>query len=183
MKPYFKVAWNMFKYNLIKTFRCNDMKIRGFILLSYNTRLSVQKSSHIVLGKNIISDGRCVIVADENARIDIGEGVYFNEGMMISSKSSVSIGSGCQFGPNVKIFDNNHCFDRVHGVLSKHSSSDIQIGRNCWIAANVTILKGAHIGDNCVIGAGCVVKGKIPSASIVPQRQELKVVPIEDKKL
>ena len=45
----------------------------------------------------------------------------------------------------------------------------------------MTILKGAKIGDNCVVGAGCVVKGEIPTASIVLQRQELKTVPIEDK--
>lgn len=181
MKPYFKVAWNMFKYNCIKIFRCKDIRIRGPILLGYNTKLSVRKSSHLEFGKNIISDGRCVIVVDENAKVNIGERVYFNEGMMISSKSSVSIGSGCQFGPNVKIFDNNHCFDRNHGVLKSHSVSEIQIGKNCWIAANVTILKGAKIGDNCVVGAGCVVKGEIPTASIVLQRQELKIVPIEDK--
>lgn len=181
MKPYFKVAWNMLKYNFIKVFRCSDIKINGLILLGYNTKLSVQKASHIELGKNIVSDGRCVIVVDENAKVSIGDRVYFNEGMMISSKSSISIGSGCQFGPNVKIFDNNHCFDKLHGVLTSHSSSEIQIGKNCWIAANVTILKGANIGNNCVIGAGCVVKGVIPSASIVSQKQKLKIVPIEDR--
>lgn len=181
MKPYFKVAWNMLKYNFIKIFRCSDMRINGIILLGYNTKFSVRKSSHIELGKNIISDGRCVIVADKNAKINIGERVYFNEGMMISSKAGVSIGSGCQFGPNVKIFDNNHCFDKTHGVLASHSASEIQIGNNCWIAANVTILKGAKIGDNCVVGAGCVVKGEVPAASIVSQRQELKIVPIEDR--
>ena len=43
----------------------------------------------------------------------------------------------------------------------------IRIGNNCWIASNAVILKGAEIGDNCVIGAGCVVKGVIPSGSIV----------------
>lgn len=157
------------------------MKINGIILLGYNTKFSVRKSSHIELGKNIISDGRCVIVVDENARVDIGDRVYFNEGMMISSKSGIFIGSGCQFGPNVKIFDNNHCFDRTHGVMASHNASEVQIGRNCWIAANVTILKGAKIGDNCIIGAGCVVKGEIPSQSIVSQNQELKIVPIEDR--
>lgn len=181
MRPYLKVAWNMLKYNFIKMFRCSDIRINGIILLGYNTKLSVRKSSHIEFGKNIISDGRCVIVVDNNAKVNIGERVYFNEGMMISSKSGVSIGSGCQFGPNVKIFDNNHCFDKNHGVLASHDASEIQIGRNCWIAANVTILKGAKIGDNCVIGAGCVVKGEIPAAAIVSQKQELKIVPIEDR--
>lgn len=181
MKPYIKVAWNVIKYNFMKIFKCNDIIIKGVILLGFNTKIAVRKSSHIVLGKHIVSDGRCVIIVDEDARVDIGEKVYFNEGLMISSKSNISIGAGCQFGPNVKIFDNNHCFDKDHGVLSTHNSSDIHIGKNCWIAANVTILKGSNIGDNCVIGAGCVIKGDIPPASIVSQKQELKIVPIEDR--
>lgn len=52
-----------------------------------------------------------------------------------------------------------------------------------WIAANVTILKGTSIGDNCVIGTGCVVKGLIPSSSIVTQESKLKIAQIEDRKL
>ena len=58
---------------------------------------------------------------------------------------------------------------------------DVIIGNNCWIAANVTILKGAVIGDNCVISAGCIVKEYIPPASIVTQERAIKIVPIEDK--
>ena len=30
-------------------------------------------------------------------------------------------------------------------------------GRNVWVGANVSILPGVTIGDNCVIGAGSVV--------------------------
>lgn len=181
MKPYFKVAWNIVKYNCIKIFRCPGVELQGLILLDYNTKFSLHKSSHVTVGKNVVSDGRCVIVADKNAVIEIGDGVYFNEGMMISSKKSIVIGSGCQFGPNVKIFDNNHCFDKIRGVLAKHSVEGILIGKNCWIASNVVILKGATIGDNCVIGAGCVVKGIIPPASIVTQGNALKIVPMEDR--
>lgn len=183
MKPYFRVGWNLMKYNLIRVLFCRNLKIQGLPLFGYNTKISVYKSSSVTLGKNIVSDGRCVIIADRDAKVEIGDRVYFNEGMMISAKKSVVIGAGCQFGPNVKIFDNNHCFDKEQGVLAKHSSSGISIGKNCWIAANVTILKGTSIGDNCVIGAGCVVKGDIPSASIVTQQNNLKIAQIEDRKL
>ena len=30
----------------------------------------------------------------------------------------------------------------------------VTIGRNVWVGANVSILPGVTIGDNCVIGAG-----------------------------
>ena len=183
MKPYFRVTWNMIKFNLKRIFRCNNLNISGLLMFGYNTKISVCKSSHVTLGRNIVSDGRCVMIVDQDAKIEIGDRCYFNEGMMISAKESVVIGAGCQFGPNVKIFDNNHCFNKEQGVLEKHSSSGINIGKNCWIAANVTILKGTSIGDNCVIGTGCVVKGLIPSSSIVTQESKLKITKIEDRKL
>ena len=45
----------------------------------------------------------------------------------------------------------------------------------------MTILKGCEIGDRCVIGVGCVVKGKIPDGSIVTQDSQLKIRKIEAK--
>lgn len=44
---------------------------------------------------------------------------------------------------------------------------DIRIGNNVFIGANVTILPGTVIEDNCIIGAGSVVKGNIKSNSIM----------------
>ena len=44
---------------------------------------------------------------------------------------------------------------------------DITIGKNVFIGARSVILPGTEIGDNCIIGSGAVLKGKIPSNSIV----------------
>ena len=42
-----------------------------------------------------------------------------------------------------------------------------RIGKNVWIGANVTILKDSVIGDNCVVGAGSVVKGKYRENTVI----------------
>lgn len=181
MKPYFRVVYNQIKFEMIKRLCCNDFETDGIVLLDYNTKVVVKRNSHVFFGNRIISDGRMVVIVDDNANLEIGAEVYFNEGMMISSKNAVRIGSGCQFGPNVKIFDNNHCFNAEHGVLSEHKSAPISIGKNCWIAANVTILAGTSIGNNCVIGAGCVIKDNIPDGSIVTQERQIKIKRIEER--
>lgn len=36
-----------------------------------------------------------------------------------------------------------------------------------WIGLNALILKGTIIGDNCVVGAGAVVKGKFPANCVI----------------
>lgn len=45
-------------------------------------------------------------------------------------------------------------------------SGRITIGRNVWFGMDVTCLKGTDIGDNCIIGYGSVVMGKIPPNSV-----------------
>ena len=42
----------------------------------------------------------------------------------------------------------------------------VEIGNNCFIGFNSTILKNTIIGDNVIIAAGAVVKGVIPSNTV-----------------
>ena len=75
---------------------------------------------------------------------------------------------GSIFGENVKIYDRNHHFNQYKAIkLQGFSNGSVIIGCRCWIGSNVTILKETEIGNNCVIGAGCVISGKIPDNSIV----------------
>lgn len=181
MKPYLLVAYNRIRFGLRRAFRCRDFASGSIELLGWNTRLSLSKTSQITFGGHLVSDGRLVIVAGPNARLTVGERTYFNEGTMISCLESVSIGAGCRFGPNVKVFDNDHKFSARNGVSQEHITSPVSIGDHCWLGTNVTILRGTQIGDNCVIGAGCVVKGIIPTGSLVTQSRTLEIRPIRDE--
>lgn len=42
----------------------------------------------------------------------------------------------------------------------------IKIGSNSYIGANVTILPGVTIGENCIVGAGSVVTKSIPDNTV-----------------
>lgn len=42
----------------------------------------------------------------------------------------------------------------------------IQIGNNCFIGANTTLLPGTKIGDNCIIGACSLVNSVIPDGEV-----------------
>jgi len=43
----------------------------------------------------------------------------------------------------------------------------IKIGNNVFIGINCTILPNTAIGDNCIVGAGSVVRGKFPDNSVI----------------
>lgn len=180
MKPYFLVLHNCLRLSCMKL-KARQTTAGTVQLLSRNTKLVFHKTSRVTLGSKIVSDGRCVIIVDKDAELTIGDGVYFNEDAMISCKERVTIGRGCKFGPNVKVFDNNHRFDPENGVSDAHSKGTVSIGEGCWIGSNCVILKGADIGRNCVIGAGCIVSGSIPAGSIVTQGRDLTITPMEKR--
>ena len=87
----------------------------------------------------------------------------------------MTIGDHCIFGENVKIYDHNHKYNDLSMPIGKQgfSSKEIVIEDNCWIASNVIILKGVHIGANSVIGAGVIVYKDVPENSVVVCRQDI----------
>lgn len=122
------------------------------------------------------------VYLERDARIEIGEKCFFNHGCSLNALLEIKIGGGCIFGENVKIYDHNHRFaDRIHQIKEQgYSVAPVEIGAHCWIGSNVTVLKGTKIGDNCVIGAGCVIAEEIPENSIVTMNRELVIKPIHD---
>ena len=49
----------------------------------------------------------------------------------------------------------------------KGLDKDIVVEEDVWIAANVTLLMGAHIGRGAVLGAGSVIRSNIPPYAVV----------------
>ena len=129
----------------------------------------------VKIGYNIELSPSVNIQVHGNGFLSIGDRVYMNRGCMVSCHGKVNIGDGCMFGPGVKIFDNNHRFGRLSGVTTDLNIGTVTVGRNCWIASDVILLKGAQIGDNSVIGAGCIINSSIPSNSIVRNVQKLDI--------
>lgn len=108
------------------------------------------------------------VTIGKNGRIRIGENCFFNNFCSLNSMKNIVIGDNTIFGENVKIYDHNHRFNKLDLIKKQgYSIGEVIIGSNCWIASNVTILKGAVIGDDCVIGANVVVSGIIPNGTIM----------------
>ncbi len=151
-------------------------------MLSLLTELSFAKTANVIIGDRVCSDGVCRFVASEESSLSIGDNCYFNTNCFIGTRRRIIIGKHCLFGPGVSIIDNNHGFEKGKGISSNwYSDGEVVIGNECWFGANVTILKDSHIGDGCIIGAGCVVKGNIPSNSIVTNHSCLHIHQIEDR--
>ena len=167
IKPVLLVLYNILRFQIGRLFFLQNMDIHYIQRISPSCTVKLFNHGRLKIGRNCELEAGCDLQVHGEGVLTIGNGVYMNRYCMVSAHGSVEIGDGCFFGPGVRIFDNNHRFDANDGVSSKLSIGTIRIGHTCWIASNVVLLKGADIGDNCVIGAGCIVNGKIPSGSIV----------------
>ena len=76
-------------------------------------------------------------------------------------------------GPNTTITTVGHPISPKGRRNHLAQASEIRIGNDVWLGANVTVLPGVSIGNNVVIGAGAVVNMDIPDNSLaigVPAR-------------
>lgn len=172
--------FNRMRFFFLRHILRKKISLSGRVLFSRELKLKAGRGTQIFFGNNVENDGRLYITAAHYGSLKIGSGVYFNDGVVISCLGIIEIGDNTLFGPGVRVFDNNHVFG-TSGVSRECREGCIKIGKNCWIASNVVILKGADIGDNSVIGAGCVISGKIPEHSKVTLGTELKIEKIEER--
>lgn len=113
------------------------------------------------------------------ALLSIGDHVGISGGSVIAA-SRVTIGAGSLLGANVTVMDTDfHPIDsleRFRSPLPEPVEEDaVEIGRNVFIGTGAIILKGSRLGDNCVVGAGSVVKGRFPANTVVAGNPARKV--------
>ncbi len=102
----------------------------------------------------------------------IGENFFANFNTTIMDDGRIFIGDNVMFGPNVSLMATSHPpipkertamrYEDGHVSMSEYAE-EIHIGNNVWLACNVVVLGGVHIGDNAVIGAGSVVTKDVPA--------------------
>lgn len=168
MKLFFIILYNFLRFIVKKLQYGKRYDVSPIERFHPSVSITLNGNSTLSIARNLELSKDTDIQCFDNAKCSIGDHTYANQRLMISCHAGVTIGSHCLFGPDVKIFDNNHVFSR-NGVSTDLKCAPITIEDGCWIASNVVILKGSHIGRNCVIGAGCVISGNIPDNSIVKQ--------------
>lgn len=159
------VALKMLNWSGI-TFSC-------FSEISMSSKICVRKGGKLYLNKSVHLFRNTYIKVNKDAQITIGQHTSLNNGTTVVSRTRIKIGDNCSVGPNVMIYDHDHVFGRNTSIKDdEYKCSEVEIGDNVWIGAGAIILRGSHIGNNSVIGAGTVVKGDIPSGSLVYQQRE-----------
>lgn len=137
--------------------------------------IELSKDGHMSFGERNQNRGELHLICGNGGRLEMGSHIFCNTGGCISCMGHIKIGDYCKFGNNLVIVDHDHNFKNQD---SEHLIGEITIGDRVWIGANCTILKDVHIGNDCVIAAGSVIKKDVPARTICYQKRETVHVPI-----
>lgn len=148
-------------------FRCKD-KCRRYNLIPPRN-IDKRKQVLFDLLGSISGDDLLIeqpFYCDYGYNIHVGRNFYANYNVVILDEASVTFGDNVFIAPGCGFYTACHPIDAEERNKGLEYAEPIRVGNNVWIGANVCVLPGVTIGDNCVIGAGSVVVEDIPADSV-----------------
>lgn len=110
----------------------------------------------LVLGAKVLIQQGVVLSINSKATVTIGDNVIINERVTIHSKQSITINNNCWISWNTQIFDSSFHYMLKQGKLACRNAP-VFLGRDVWVANNVSIMKGAYLPDYTVVAANSLV--------------------------
>lgn len=155
----------------------------GYVTLVGKPAIERAPGARIIMGKGVtlVSESTAntaginhpVIISAEGpgSVIKIGDGVGMS-GTSVVTCSEIEIGEQTMIGANCNIYGTDfHCVDAEERAKLKSTAdaptAPIKIGKRCWLASNVTVLKGVTIGDEAVVGAMSLVTKDVETRTVV----------------
>lgn len=172
IKGVLSTIWMKIRHPFVKT--------NGWHYVRPGTEIIIRNGGILSIGRKVATQYR-VTFSVIGGNLSIDDNTSFNRNNILICREKIQIGSRCSFGPNVVVYDHDHIFDSEQVSGNHYKTSGIVIEDNCWIGANVAILRGTHIGNGSVIGAGSIVKGNIPPHSLVKMNRELNIEKIDKR--
>ena len=154
LKPLF------FKLRFGKRFECSYIQRRW----EKDMKIDISKSGSVKINDNAHFRSHFQLRAVYDGKIEMGNMVFCNTNVSITSMKYVYIGNRVRIANNVVIVDHDH--DYINN-LNDFLSDEVIIEDDVWIGANSVITKGVHIGEHAVIAAGSVVNSDVASYTVV----------------
>lgn len=136
------------------------------------SEIRIHKGGKMTIGAHLSAQKGLLLSVLPNAELEIGDNINLNTNCAIVAREKVTIGHNVIFGPGCKVYDHDHDYKRI-GKSRRTSfvTGPVEIGNGVWLGANCIVLRGTKIGDNCVFGAGCVIKGEYPANMLIVQER------------
>lgn len=155
--------------------------------------VTLRHPKKIFLGDRVIVDDNVLLDAkgDSNRGLFLGHEVYIGRNAIVYTKNGdIELGDKANISHNCELFSNGLLQIGADTVVAAYSyllcggsyevdspvlfskqagnksAGPTVVGPNVWIAAHVVVIDNAQIGEGAVIGAGSIVRGKIPPRTL-----------------
>ncbi len=143
------------------------LRTDGLCFVCPDVQIEIGKGATLHLGRWCWVGHGCRIRAHEG-EVRIGAKSVLGQECTITAFQHISIGRECIVADRVMLID----FD--HGVVEHERpireqgiyKRDVRVGHNVWIGYGVSILRGATVGDNCVLGTSTIVTKDVPANAV-----------------
>jgi len=140
----------------------------GLCFIGPGVTFEIGEGAHVKLGRWCWIGHGSKIRAHEG-EVVIGAKTVMGQECTISAFQHVSVGRECIVADRVMLIDFDHGVVeterpiRLQGIYKR----DVRVGHNVWVGYGACFLRGATVGDNCVIGTNTVVTKDIPADAVV----------------
>lgn len=157
----------------------------------------IGNNNSLIIGKDCFLKTLNILIRGNNNSITIGEKCHFGPGCVLriegndcmikigantsatriieinvqESNRKIIIGEDCMFSNRivVRTSDSHPMYD-IASHTRLNPAKDVIIGNHVWIAPNTKIMKGANIGDGCIVGSDSTLNKTYPSNSLIVGR-------------
>lgn len=165
-KEYIDINGNKIKFESINP--------RGNIIISNK---GGGRSNIVELGNISVSSMMTISLFGDNSITKIGDSSFFEVNILQTTNTEIEIGNDCMFSHGITLSptDQHLIFD-LNTRKRVNISKKMVVGNHVWCGRSVSLLGGAKIADNCVIGAGSVTAGKFDDKNCVIAGNPAKVI-------
>ncbi|OPZ78276.1 MAG: Galactoside O-acetyltransferase [Alphaproteobacteria bacterium ADurb.Bin438] len=160
------------KGNNNKVYIADDIKIfdSKIEIHGNNCEIEIKDTPHV------IRDVKVKLMHDKSS-LKIGNDFACNEAEFIVGGKSIIIGNDCMFSWNIFFMNNDY-----HTIVDKNTDEilnppkDIIIGNHVWVGNGVSVLKGAKIGNDSIVGSRSVVTKSFEEDNLIVAGMPAKIV-------
>ncbi|HEV7753750.1 MAG TPA: acyltransferase [Baekduia sp.] len=144
------------------------LQLDGIAFIGPGVTLEVGKGATLRLGRWSWLGHGCKIRVHEG-ECSIGAKTVLGQECTISAFQHVSVGRECILADRVMLIDFDHGVTEVDRPIREQGiyKRDVRVGHNVWVGYGACFLRGATVGDNCVIGTNTVVTKDLPADAVV----------------
>jgi len=114
----------------------------------------------------VILEEGAQLVLGADAEMEFGGRNHLSTNAQILCRKKVILDRDAGMAPSALVMDSDHHPVKV-GEVEGSDTEPVHLGENVWIAIRAIILKGVHVGDGAIVGAGSIVTKDVPARTLV----------------